>query len=38
MKDLRLDWLDLALLTLAFAGLDLLLTPLGHRLFPRRGS
>jgi CDP-2,3-bis-(O-geranylgeranyl)-sn-glycerol synthase len=38
MGHLGLDWLDLALLTLAFAVLDLVLTPLGHRLFPRRGA
>lgn len=38
MEHLGLDWLDLALLILAFAVLDLVLTPLGHRLFPRRSS
>jgi CDP-2,3-bis-(O-geranylgeranyl)-sn-glycerol synthase len=38
MEHLGLDWLDLALLILAFAVLDLVLTPLGHRLFPRRGG
>ncbi len=36
MQHLALDWLDLALLILAFALLDLALTPLGHRLFARR--
>jgi len=38
MGHLGLDWLDLALLTLAFAVLDLVLTPLGHRLFRRHGA
>ena len=38
MEQLGLDWLDLALLILAFAALDLVLTPLGHRLFPRRSG
>ena len=38
MEHLGLDWLDLALLILAFAALDLVLTPLGHRLFPHRGG
>jgi CDP-2,3-bis-(O-geranylgeranyl)-sn-glycerol synthase len=38
MEHLGLDWLDLALLILTFAVLDLVLTPLGHRLFPRRGG
>jgi CDP-2,3-bis-(O-geranylgeranyl)-sn-glycerol synthase len=36
MPHLGLDWLDLALLILAFAVLDQVLTPLGHRLFARR--
>ncbi len=36
MQHLGLYWLDLALLILAFAALDLVLTPLGQRLFPRR--
>lgn len=36
MGQLRLGWLDLALLILVFGVLDLVLTPLGHRLFPRR--
>lgn len=38
MGRLGLDWLDLALLILAFGVLDLVLTPLGQRLFARRGS
>ncbi|MGE5154754.1 MAG: CDP-archaeol synthase [Bdellovibrio bacteriovorus] len=38
MRHLGLGWLDLALLILAFAVLDLVLTPLGHRLFPPRGG
>jgi CDP-archaeol synthase len=38
MQGLGLDWLDLMLLILAFAALDLVLTPLGQRLFPRRGG
>lgn len=38
MQHLGLDWLDLTLLILAFAVLDLALTPLGQRLFPRRGG
>lgn len=37
MGHLGLDWLDLALLILAFGVLDLVLTPLGQRLFARRG-
>ena len=36
MQHLDLDWLDLALLILAFAVLDQVLTPLGQRLLPRR--
>lgn len=38
MKPLGLDWLDLALLILAFALLHLILTPLGRRLFPHGGD
>lgn len=38
MGQLGLGWLDLALLILVFGVLDLVLTPLGHRLFPRRGG
>jgi CDP-diglyceride synthetase len=38
MGHLGLGWLDLALLILVFGVLDLVLTPLGHRLFPPRGG
>lgn len=38
MGQLGLDWLDLTLLILAFGVLDLVLTPLGQRLFASRGG